>query len=508
MNSNRVKIFGYSFFATGTLFLVSSLVGFITIFAPYIIFYPMEGKNFVFVGAFWCGTHFFIGKYLVQIGKRTVADAEKLAKNLWLQPKYHLSTLKNLSEQRFRGYAMCLTGISLLFLFGVSCLFNILYIVNVIFLTTFVTDYSKTVGDAFGLFPSIIYFFLGIFFLRRGKRLALIIQNFNLRFPLFYLNYIRSITLKRLTGYILYIIGFSFFALAGISFISPLILAIFPIAVSINEKVGSILFAGGCADWFKGIIYIFVGRYILRSGKRFLMLSGEELLSIDKRPPVLYLRSFWNDDDMAIVPSRSVEQSSSILSRDVEQSLLDLLLDRGAFISNWIFPSLKNQEELIAKQLKRIGPPIAVGMPNEELPRLGMARMHFSDEEWRDKVTELINSSSLVVMLAGFTENFWWELETVVKNLDPKKLIILLPFETQSQSIIGVDENVNGYFLFQKRAETILPKQLPNFSGTVIPGSNLSGLMWFDSDWNPKIYELSQTGKSLKKSLVHVFNYY
>lgn len=222
------------------------------------------------------------------------------------------------------------------------------------------------------------------------------------------------------------------------------------------------------------------------------MLSGEELLSIDERPPVLYLRSFWNDDDMATVPLGNVEEKKSFW---------------GTVIIR-VLPSIKNEEELLAKQLKRIGPPIAVGSPNEEFTRLGMARMHFNDDEWQEKVTELINRSALVIMLAGFTSNFWWELETVVRNLDPKKLIVLLPFETRSESTLGISVDVNAYKAFKEKADIILPKNLPQFSGTIIRGSTLSGLMYFSSDWNPKIYQFDKTDKSLKKNLIHFLSYY
>jgi hypothetical protein len=495
MNSNKIRIFGYSLLIIGILFLASSVAGFVMMAINLFNVVTSTDGNFdylflFFLGLFWCGTHFLIGRYLAQTGKRIVSGAEELSKNLWLQPKYHLSTLKNVSVRRFLGYVMCAIGIFLLSLFGINCLKTIFNIANLFILKISAPEYPEIIGIFFGFIILSIYFFLGRFLMRKGKRLALVVQHGNRRSALFYLRYWWTISPKKVVGYILCTVGFIFILLSSISMIAGFLSFMGgsggrKLLDLVFEQLGTIgYFVGG---WLWGAIYIFLGRYTMKKGKEFAALSGEELLSIDERPPVLYLRSFWNDEEMAAIPKQTAKKFSWY---------------------HWVFMPVRNQEELLAKQLKRIGPPLAVGQPNEKLPRLGMARMYFSDDEWQEKVTGLINRSALVIMLAGFTDNFWWELETAVKNIDPKKLLILFPFETQPHAIIGIADKVDAYLLFQNKAETILPKKLPNFTGTIVPGSNLSGLMWFDSDWNPKVYELSQTGKSLKKSLIHVFSYY
>lgn len=191
---------------------------------------------------------------------------------------------------------------------------------------------------------------------------------------------------------------------------------------------------------------------------------------------------------MAIVPSKRKERSTSIFS------LIKI--------------SVQTEEEILSKTLNRIGPPVAVGMPNEKLPEIGMARMYFDDSVWRYKVKELIKGAALVIMLMGDSKGFWEELEMVVENLDPRKLVLLLPFETSYTLTISPEPHDDEYTRIRKKAEKFIPKQLPAFAGKCVPGSNLSGIIWFDVEWNPRIYAFDQLKLPLNKTLQHVFKFY
>jgi len=101
--------------------------------------------------------------------------------------------------------------------------------------------------------------------------------------------------------------------------------------------------------------------------------------------------------------------------------------------------------------MNQIGPFIAIGNPSEKLPELGAARTYVSGAEWKDKVLAWILRAKLVVLRAGTTGGFWWEAETVAKNVKPERIIFLLPL------------TATEYQAFRKRAEMFLPCRLPDY---------------------------------------------
>ena len=181
-------------------------------------------------------------------------------------------------------------------------------------------------------------------------------------------------------------------------------------------------------------------------GRKFLQKPAGEVLSEDKRPPVLYLRSFKDDD----VTSGLIDGSASPVSYTEEEYLVDILKD--------------------------FGPCIAIGQPGEKLPSLGAARMYLADDQWQDKVKELLTSSTLVALRAGKTKNFLWEVEQSIKSIDPRKLILLIP------------RKGNIYSEFHKLASRSFPRSLPENIGDpdlFLGIASLYGYIYFDDDWTP-----------------------
>lgn len=215
--------------------------------------------------------------------------------------------------------------------------------------------------------------------------------------------------------------------------------------------------------------------------------GAERPLLRDPRNPVLYLRSFV-DDRSASSPVTGVQQVEVL-----HQSLAQVFTGDA-------------EEEILASELNRIGPCVAVGVPGERLPPIGAARMYFEDDEWEEGVRTLMRRPELVVMRAGTTRGFLLELEMAVRSLDPRKLIILLPFETESGLTSGIGDN--GYIEFREAANRVLPKELPPFAGSRVPGSSLSGLIHFHSDWTPQLLRLSEVGDTIKESLESISKRY
>jgi hypothetical protein len=224
-----------------------------------------------------------------------------------------------------------------------------------------------------------------------------------------------------------------------------------------------------------GIFAIICGRYVFHIGKKIAAKTAPEIMHEDKRNPVLYLRSFIDDE----VTARIFEKNS--IAQVAGKSWFAFLVPG---VRNDLTLSVTTEEEMLAKVLNRIGPCVAVGCPDEKLPKLGIARMYFDNENWEKGVQQLMESAELVVMRAGLTKGFLRELEMVVKFLNPKKLLILLPNAKTSRSTVSNEQD--WYTEFRESAGKTLPKELPVFSGGNMTGASLSGIMWFDQDWTPK----------------------
>jgi hypothetical protein len=177
---------------------------------------------------------------------------------------------------------------------------------------------------------------------------------------------------------------------------------------------------------------------------------ANHVLSDDQRPPVLYLRSFKDDE---------------LTSRPIRETGL---------------PVPFTEEEYLVEVLRDFGPCIAIGQPGESLPDLGAVRIYLADDAWQDKVRELLISSKLVVLRAGKTPNFLWEVEQGIRSARPQNIIILIP------------RMKNVYRSFRKLANRYFPKSLPErieepnlFMGI----ASLHGYLYFDEDWTPHFVE-------------------
>lgn len=238
-----------------------------------------------------------------------------------------------------------------------------------------------------------------------------------------------------------------------------------------------------------------IGSFLSRAGKTLTTKSAEELLKDDSWRPVLYLRSFVDD---RVAAKGTSSRATGDFSDNLAQSTYNLL-------SRFYAP--ETEEEVLANELSRIGLCVAVGIPNERLPPIGIPRMYFENDDWEQGVQTLMQRSELVVMRAGTTKGFLLELEMAVKYVDPKKLLILL--SATDETYFGSDnwrppdstDALEKYIEFRVFANTILPKNLPEFRAQSISGSTLAGVIYFQSDWTPKALALLEIGDSLQESI-------
>lgn len=167
----------------------------------------------------------------------------------------------------------------------------------------------------------------------------------------------------------------------------------------ISPTAVGVLFAlGGIAVAVLGATLFRVARALGRAGTR-------RTLAADRRPPVLYLRSFDDDD----VPLPTIVSA--------RRPFLELFSIRGA----------DPFEESLAWELATYGPVVAVARPGRSAASLGAAREHLSDETWQQQVGERVEDAAVVVMAIGVTQGLRWELHRVVSGGHLGKTLFVFP---------------------------------------------------------------------------------
>lgn len=169
------------------------------------------------------------------------------------------------------------------------------------------------------------------------------------------------------------------------------------------------------------LLMVRVVRRIRRQGRRH-RLDCRARLSWDRRAPLLYLRSFY--DDYEEDPNR----------RD-----------------------LKTPEEILTQAIEGAGPIVTVGRPQEKLPLLGAARIYLPEESWQESVRHLMRAAQLVVIHADVSRGLLWEMEAAKELVRPERLLIsLLAWKHQDG-----ETRQRLYETFQRNAEAFLPGRLP-----------------------------------------------
>lgn len=181
-----------------------------------------------------------------------------------------------------------------------------------------------------------------------------------------------------------------------------------------------------------------------RARRRLIMQRADELIRNDTRPPILYLRPFRDDKDIA----------RAITFQSIEQEMKSVLFD--------------------------IGPFIAFAEPDNEAPDPGAARMYASQEHWRAKASEeMLKAQLVIIRIGGDSLSFWWEVEEAINRLKPERLVFLIPPEKMELK----------YREFRQRANEWLDCRLPEYKTKWRPFGPPGGILYFEPDGTPHIRE-------------------
>jgi hypothetical protein len=145
-------------------------------------------------------------------------------------------------------------------------------------------------------------------------------------------------------------------------------------------------------EWRLGLVaYVF-----LIYARQYLRPDFQTVVASDPRPPVVFLRSFEDDEKLDY--------------QRADSALFDFSL-----------------ESRLADQYGSLGPFLAVGKPGDKMPHLGAARASLSDTEWQGTVRDWMERSSLIILMIGRTHWIDWELRRVIELGYTGKLMILFP---------------------------------------------------------------------------------
>jgi hypothetical protein len=163
-------------------------------------------------------------------------------------------------------------------------------------------------------------------------------------------------------------------------------------------------------------------------------VSAKAALAEDRRPPIVYLRSFQDDG----------------------------VFQPGTFflVNDWLRTlSEKTAEDNLSHLLEPFGPVVAIGRPEEEMPEVGAARIYVGDDHWQDLIVDLLSDrGALAVLQAGGTRGLQWELETVAAMLRPEQVLLFLPFALHWSRA----RRDAGYAGFRAWASGCFPAELPD----------------------------------------------
>jgi hypothetical protein len=135
------------------------------------------------------------------------------------------------------------------------------------------------------------------------------------------------------------------------------------------------------------------------------------------------------------------------------------------------------EEEQLAKALAWMGPLLAVGRPGETLPHVGAQRIYLKDEEWQQRVAQLMAQARLVVLRTGSTAGFHWEVEHALSALTPERLLLVADDRCELQAVLRV--------IARHAGRSDMKLWLP-FSSI----ASVKGLVMFGPGWTPRALRL------------------
>lgn len=173
--------------------------------------------------------------------------------------------------------------------------------------------------------------------------------------------------------------------------------------------------------WFFAIltfVLALIARNLIFRIRRMNAKDVTAVRLLDKRPPIILLRSFSDD----LTPVRT-----SVSERNPKMDPQDLNPIGDA--ESWTL------EQSLERLLLKYGPVIAIGRPGEKLPPLGAAREYVENDKWRAKVEEYVGTAGYVVFILGASAGLEYEYSLVGRLDALERTILVFPPANKKQSM-------------------------------------------------------------------------
>ena len=138
----------------------------------------------------------------------------------------------------------------------------------------------------------------------------------------------------------------------------------------------------------------------------------EAAVAADPRPPVLYLRAFYQESD-AFTWGPKEEMARYTAAPITAQTANTISVNFEQFLS--------------AALSQHIGPFVALGNPEDFLPPEGAARLYAEDFDWQPQFLTLAERARAIVMEVSRSENLQWEINTIRSRNWQCKLFVIVP---------------------------------------------------------------------------------
>ena len=160
------------------------------------------------------------------------------------------------------------------------------------------------------------------------------------------------------------------------------------------NRVRSVVAGAGAALLYTFPILPSIGPALLLYARRYAQVAADDLLAIDNRKPILFLRSFVSDLGDDLYAGQTVLGGIAL-------------------------------EPRLARHFGPFGPFVAIGDPRDTIPKLGAVRARRGGEDWRATVLEWMTAAQVIVLVAGATPSVLWELGQCIAHDHMAKLIVL-----------------------------------------------------------------------------------
>jgi hypothetical protein len=152
--------------------------------------------------------------------------------------------------------------------------------------------------------------------------------------------------------------------------------------------------------WMRHVLRI--AAWVRTRARRAALLSAAEALALDRRPPVLFLRPFADDQvSLASVPL--------------------------SFLAGLFDPiSQQTHVEALLETCVSLGPAVSIGRPDDDAPPVGVPRAYVG-ADWQAAVTTLMDAASLIVIAISDSPGIAWEVDQIAARGHARKTIVVMP---------------------------------------------------------------------------------